>query len=321
MLRPPSYTDTFDVPADALVTVRLDFAGVDWASILAGNPALNLSKESHLLTTGSFGSVALVAEQDAQTDDEALTTAEEEDETEAVDKTTLKLPGRQDELVHRVAAAAEHTIVVVNAATPVLMPWLADVDAVLIAGLPGQEAGEAVAAVLTGEAEPTGRLVTSYPISDDASPAWNVTPDRNLAVHYSEGTAIGYRGYRQGLAPAPLFWFGHGLGYGSWEYGAVRPVHGAAPTLEVEITNTSARPSRETVQVYFNPADESQPVRLAGYSGIDVPAGETATVTVTCDPRLFRRWDENANAWSPLTGGELLVARGLGDIRARLRMN
>jgi beta-glucosidase len=90
----------------------------------------------------------------------------EEQETEAVDKTTLRLPGGQDALIRAVAAAAPRTVVVGNAATPVLMPWLAEVSAVLWAGLPGQEGGHAVAAALTGDIEPAGRLVTTFPLAD-----------------------------------------------------------------------------------------------------------------------------------------------------------
>lgn len=107
----------------------------------------------------------------------------EEQEAEAVDKTTLTLPGRQDDLVRAVAAAASKTVVVVNAATPVLMPWLHMVDAVLWAGLPGQEAGHAVAAALLGDIEPAGRLVTTFPVADGATPAWEVTRGRRTGVH------------------------------------------------------------------------------------------------------------------------------------------
>lgn len=225
--------------------------------------------------------------------------------------------------MQRVAAAAERTVVVVNAATPILMPWLADVDAVVIAGLPGQEGGNAVAAVLTGELEPTGRLVCSYPADDGASPAWEVAPDNNLKLSYTEGTAIGYRGYYTGNAPTPMFWFGHGLGYGQWEYGRVQlvPGGGSEPLISVELTNISRRDSRETVQVYLDPAEADQPVRLVGYAGANVRAGETVTVLVQCDRRLLRRWDENSGTWKTLDkGGELLVARGLADIRARVSL-
>ncbi|MFT3877481.1 MAG: glycoside hydrolase family 3 C-terminal domain-containing protein [Propioniciclava sp.] len=337
MLRPPSFVETLDLPAGALLTLRLEIERVNWEALFAANPQLDIAEESHLLVTGTFGTVALVAEQRTRTDDDALAEAEaaardagtaivvvgltDEDETEAHDKQTLVLPGRQDELVRRVAAAAERTIVVVNAATPVLMPWIDDVDAVLIAGLPGQEAGDAIADVLLGVAEPTGRLVTSYPRADGATPAWEVTPDENLAVTYSEGVAIGYRGYFDGLAPEPLFWFGHGLGYGTWGYANARvlPGEAEAPIVRVDVTNTGERASHEVVQVYFRPADPAQPIRLAGYAGVDVEPGRTSVVTIICDDGLFRSWDEGTHGWVRLTEGDLLIARGLGDIRARLR--
>ncbi|GAA1764856.1 glycoside hydrolase family 3 protein [Kocuria aegyptia] len=338
MLRPPAFAGTVELPAAATVTATVALHPVDWRELLLREPSLGLAEESHLLDMTALGRTALVAAPAPRHDDELIAAAEaaaagagtavvvvgltEEDETEAADKTTLALPGRQDELVHRVAAAAGRTVVVVNAATPVLMPWLAEVDAVLVAGLPGQEGGHAVAAALTGALEPTGRLVTSWPAADGAAPAWDVVPGEDLALPYDDGTFIGHRGFHAGHAPAPLFWFGHGLGYGSWEYGTAQ-AHESPDGLEVtvELTNTSARDSRETVQVYLDPAEEDQPIRLVGYRGADVAAGATAAVTVTCDARLLRRWDEATGTWSPLAGGgELVVARGLGDVRARVSL-
>ncbi|MFF5076826.1 beta-glucosidase [Actinoplanes sp. NPDC000266] len=240
----------------------------------------------------------------------------EEQETEAVDKTTLALPGAQDALIEAVAGAARRTVVVVNAATPVLMPWLPRVDAVLWAGLPGQEGGHAVAAALLGDIEPAGRLVTSFPAADGASPAWSVTPvDGEL--RYGEGTFIGYRGYDAGRAPSPAFWLGHGLGYATWEYSDVRLVLGDAPSVTATVTNTGIRPSREVVQVYLRPVERDQPVRLVGWESVTVAPGESARVTVHTDRRLWRKWNARAGAWDRLAdGGEFLVARGLGDIRA-----
>lgn len=334
LLRPPVFSETLELPTEALLTLRVDIADADWAARLALNPKLDLAEESHLLTTGTFGTIFLIAEQRTHTDDDALAAAEtaagesdvavvvvgltDEDETEAHDKTTLALPGRQDELVRRVAGAARRTVIVVNAATPVLMPWIDDVDAVLIAGLPGQEAGDAIADVLLGDAEPTGRLVTSYPRADGATPAWNVTPDDDLALIYKEGTSLGYRGHHQELATAPLFWFGHGLGYSTWEYGEPEVLlGGSAPIVQVDVTNTGGRSSRETVQVYFQPTDPAEPIRLVGYAGVDLEPSGSARVRVLCDGRLFRSWDQDLRSWVALTHGELLVARGLGDIRAR----
>ncbi len=242
----------------------------------------------------------------------------EEQETEAVDKSTLELPGRQNDLVSAVAAAAAKTVVVVNAATPVIMPWLDEVDAVLWAGLPGQEGGHAVAAALLGEIEPAGRLVTTFPVADAAAPAWNVTPVDG-AIVYSEGIAIGYRGHFAGNASAPAFWLGHGLGYGSWSYDAAELVGtDPAPVVSVTVTNTGSRPSREVVQVYAEPAAADQPVRLVGWDAVTVQPGASATVEVATDARLWRRWDTAANRWGePLPyDGRLLIARGLGDVRA-----
>jgi beta-glucosidase len=240
----------------------------------------------------------------------------EEQETEAVDKSTLRLPGDQDALVSAVAAAARRTVVVVNAATPVLMPWLDEVDAVLWAGLPGQEGGNAVAAALLGVVEPAGRLVTTFPAADGASPAWSVTPvDGKL--EYTEGPFVGYRGHHAGRAPAPLFWFGHGLGYGSWEYGDVS-VSTDPLTVSVSVSNTSTQTSREVVQVYFEPVEDDQPVRLVGWSSVEVVPGGTAPVVIEPDARMWRRWDAAAGRWDRLKpGGHLLVARGLGDVISR----
>jgi beta-glucosidase len=240
----------------------------------------------------------------------------EEQETESVDKSTIRLPGAQDALVEAVAGAARRTVVVVNAATPVAMPWLSRVDAVLWAGLPGQEGGHAVAATLLGDIEPAGRLVTTFPVDDAAAPAWSVTPVDGV-LEYTEGTYIGYRGHFAGRAPAPAFWLGHGLGYSTWEYSDVRLVQGPPAAVSVTVTNTGARRSREIVQVYFRPAEADQPVRLVGWEPVEVAPGEAARITVRADERLWRTWNTATNSWDRVAGGgELLLARGLGDIRA-----
>ena len=220
----------------------------------------------------------------------------EEQETEAFDKSTLALPGRQDELVSAVAAAADRTVVVVNAATPVLMPWRDEVDAILWAGLPGQEGGHAVAAALLGDIEPAGRLVTSFPAADGASPAWDVVPTDGELV-YEEGVFVGYRGYAARRAPAPAYWFGHGLGYGEWEYGEVSLVAPSpAPIVQVSLTNVSARDSREVVQVYLQPSEDEQPIRLVGWTSVAVPAGQGATVRVTRRPARLPHLDRRGLA-------------------------
>jgi beta-glucosidase len=246
----------------------------------------------------------------------------DEQETEAVDKTTLRLPGRQDDLVAAVAAAARQTVVVVNAATPVVMPWRDRVDAVLWAGLPGQEGGHAVAAALLGDIEPAGRLVDTFPVADGQVPAWSVTPVHGR-LEYTEGTFIGYRGHFAGRAPAPAFWFGHGLGYATWRYDAPELLRdGDSPGVAVTVTNTGSRDSREVVQVYFEPAEPGQPVRLVGWRSVTAAPGQPVPVQVRTDPRLWRRWDGATGTWTGLSGaGQLHVARGLGDIRCTLKLD
>ena len=237
---------------------------------------------------GGHGALGLIAEPTPSTDDDAIAAAvaaasaaeiavvvvglTEEQETETVDKTTLTLPGRQDDLVAAVAAVAVRTVVVVNAATPVLMPWLDDVDAVLWAGIPGQEGGHAVAAALTNDIEPAGRLVTTFPAEDGAAPAWERRPRGRRAASTTRARSSGTAVTAAGLAKEPAFWFGDGLGYGEWTYG---PATASGRSVDLEITNVSAFESREVVQVYFDPQRAGQPVRLAGWQAARVGPGET----------------------------------------------
>lgn len=239
-------------------------------------------------------------------------------ETEGLDKTTLALPGDQDALVAAVAGAAKKTVVVVNAATPVLMPWFDLVDAVLFAGLPGQEAGDAVAAALTGQCLPEGRLVTTFPAHDGEGPAWNVIPKRG-DLEYIESSTVGYRGWH-GSSTEPAFWFGHGLGYTEWEYTNAEPLRTSDGKVgaRMRVRNAGAHPGRETVQVYARPLDVVGPIRLAGWSQVELAPGDDAVVEVHCDPRVLRRWDVEAAGWTPMTDVELVIARGLGDVRATI---
>jgi beta-glucosidase len=318
MLAPPARTvrvelsGPAEVEAEVVLEAKEEDSGLGAAGLfgLIARPAPR--PEDDVIAEG----VRAAAEADVAVVVVGLT---EEQETEAVDKSTLRLPGAQDRLVSAVAAVARRTVVVVNAATPVLMPWRDEVDAILWAGLPGQEAGHAIAAALVGEIEPAGRLVTTFPVDDGAAPAWSVTPvDGDLP--YTEGTFIGYRGHHAGIAPAPAFWLGHGLGYSSWEYADATVTQGTgAPAVRVTVTNTGSRPSREVVQVYFEPDDEREPIRLVGWRAVAATPGQQVDVEVVADRRLWRSWDTAAGAWRQLPDhGRLLVARGLGDVRATL---
>ena len=321
MLSPPTGSAAIELAPGDLLTAELALvnSGEPGAMGWVTNLGLSLRPAPEPAQTVIARAAAAAAAADVAV---VVVGTTEEQETEAVDKSTIALFGEQDALVSAVAAAARRTVVVVNAATPVLMPWADEVDAILVAGLPGQEAGHAVVAALLGEIEPAGRLVTSYPVADGAAPAWTVVPTDGV-LRYDEGTAIGYRGHWAGRAPEPAFWFGHGLGYGPWEYADAEVVHdGDEPRARVSVTNTGERTSREVVQVYFDPAEADEPIRLVGWTAVIVDARNGLRVEVDLDRRMWRRWDESAGGWgTPLGAGELLVARGLGDIRARLPLH
>jgi len=332
MLAPPVETGTVDIEGDDIIDGAVILRPPAATEVVEDGATEIDATANPLAGVGLFGLVARPAPRpvDAVLADAAAAAAgadvavvvvglTEEQETESVDKSTLALPGAQDALVSAVAAAARRTVVVVNAATPVLMPWLDEVDAVLWAGLPGQEGGHAVAAALLGDIEPSGRLVTTFPVADGAAPAWDVTPVDG-DVEYTEGTFIGYRGHWAGTAPTPAFWLGHGLGYSTWDYtDADMQVGGPSPAVSVTVTNTGERESREVVQVYLEPSSSDEPVRLVGWAAVTLGAGASARVRVQTDDRLWRAWDTATGSWSRIAdGGRLLVARGLGDVRVSL---
>ncbi len=248
-------------------------------------------------------------------------------ESEGFDRSTLALPGRQDELISRVAAVNSRTVVVVNSGMPVLMPWAAEVAAVLYAWLPGQAMGEALADVLLGQAEPAGRLPVTMPASEADCPVLHAVP-RDGQLCYDEGLLIGYRGYdAAGLAPE--YPFGHGLGYTSWGYESLRTAASLAPgdalDLVVTVRNTGARPGCETIQAYLAgpPGDVSRPVRvLAAFGTAAAGPGELAEVRLQVPARAFARWDEQAGRWA-WPGGEFTVhvGRSSRDLRLSARVS
>ncbi|MEV8296745.1 glycoside hydrolase family 3 protein [Streptomyces rochei] len=234
-------------------------------------------------------------------------------ESEGFDRTDLRLPGRQDDLVRAVAAANPNTVVVVNSGSPVELPWREEVAAVLLSWFPGQEGGAALADVLTGRDEPGGRLPTTWGALADA-PVTRVTPE-NGELPYDEDLFIGYRAWdRAGRTPA--YPFGHGLGYTDWTYESVE-VDGT--TAKVRLRNTGDRPGREVVQLYLAPVepDASRPVRwLAGFAGAEAGPGERAEVTVELPRRAFEVWDEATGSWAFVKGSyELRIGRSIADRR------
>ncbi|WP_329547838.1 glycoside hydrolase family 3 C-terminal domain-containing protein [Streptomyces sp. NBC_01356] len=234
-------------------------------------------------------------------------------ESEGFDRKDLRLPGRQDDLVHAVAAANPNTVVVVNSGSPVELPWREEVAAVLLSWFPGQEGGTALADVLTGAHEPGGRLPTTWGSLTDAPVTQVVPTDGELA--YTEGVFIGYRAWDKAGA-TPSYAFGHGLGYTDWTYESIE-LDGT--TARIRVRNSGERAGREVVQVYLAPVetDAERPARwLAGFAGVEAGPGESVEAVVELPDRAFEIWDETAKAWAFVKGSyEIQAGRSIADRR------
>ena len=303
MMRPPQRTVRVNVPASEAAEIVLsyetghapnmggnDAASVTFGLIVAPEPGDADAELSAAVELARGADVALV-----------VVGTTEEVESEGFDRDSLALPGRQDELVRRVAAVNPRTVVVVNSGAPVLLPWASDVAGVLLSWFPGQEFGNALADVLLGEVEPGGRLPVTWPVSEgEFLPA---TRPVDGVVSYDEGLFIGYRAYdRDGRSP--LYGFGHGLGYTSWDYlslDAPPVIPGEDIALTVRLRNTGTRAGREVVQAYLSKPDSdlARPARwLAGFAVVDAEAGTEAEVELTIRARALEHWDAERHGWA-----------------------
>ena len=231
--------------------------------------------------------------------------------TEGMDAPTLSLPDAQDHLIETVAAANPQTIVVLETGGPVLMPWIDRVGAVLEAWYPGQRGGHAIARILTGEVNPSGRLAITFPRAMEQTPNPNL-PGVTIAqrrdgetiydlpsgqtpfdVTYPEGADVGYRWYDRTNA-TPLFAFGHGLSYTQFAYNDLRVSGGSNVRATFQLTNTGARAGAEIAQVY---ARVDGVRRLIGWSRVELAPGESRRVTVSADPRVLADFDVSSQRW------------------------
>ncbi len=237
-------------------------------------------------------------------------------ETEGRDRPDLSLPGRQRELVEAVLDANPRTVVVVNAGSPVKMPWAERAAAVLVTWYPGEEGADALADIVVGTSEPTGRLPITFPVRVEdgptgASPARY--PGTDGKVHYDEGVLVGYRHYET-AGVAPRFPFGHGLSYGDIVYEVVEIT---SSRVAVRLANSGVRRGTEVVQVYVRALDArvARPDReLVGFVKVAVEAGQQETVEVELDAAAYRYWDDG---WRSDAGSyEVLVGSSSRDIRA-----
>ncbi len=248
-------------------------------------------------------------------------------ESEGHDRADLGLPGRQVELIERVCAANPRTIVVVNAGAPIAMDWLARVPAVVEIWYAGQETGHALADVLTGDVNPSGRLPQSWPRRIEDTPAFLHYPGENGRVVYGEGLFMGYR-YYDAKKIEPLFPFGHGLSYTRFSYTDLRLARASvAPgepiEVELEVTNTGARAGQEVVQLYVRDLVSrlARPEQeLRAFAKLSLAPGETQTVEFSLDARALSYWDPDRQAWVAEPGEfELRAGASSRDVRARAR--
>jgi beta-glucosidase len=225
-------------------------------------------------------------------------------ESEGEDRTTLALPDGQDTLIADVVHANPNTIVVLMTGGPVLMPWLSSVPAVLEAWYPGQQAGVAIAGLLFGDVNPSGKLPETFPASETDLPAstqaqWPGANDAQDAS-FSEGLLVGYRWYDKKRV-SPLFPFGFGLSYTRFQYDQLHlhktPDGGVDATFT--LTNTGSRPGVEVAQVYVvdPPVTGEPPKQLFGFRRVFLRPGQSARVRISMGWRAFAQWDIRKQDW------------------------
>jgi beta-glucosidase len=243
-------------------------------------------------------------------------------EQEGRDRTTLALPFDQDQLIEQVAQANPRTIVVLDTGGPVLMPWLGQVAGVLEAWYPGVRDGDAVAAILFGDADPTGRLPQTFPASDSSVPAstpsqWPGSGDGQDAA-FTEGIEVGYRWYDANKV-APLFPFGYGLSYTRFAYEHLHVRRSRARvTVTFTVRNVGTRKGTEIPQLYVDDprAAGEPPKQLQGYQRLFLRPHKSALVTMTLTRRAFAYWDSTAHKWRVAPGlYRILVGSSSRDIR------
>jgi beta-glucosidase len=263
----------------------------------------------------SNGSDTAAAAQLAAASDVAVVIVGDQ-EREGADRPSLGLTGNQDELVRTVVAANPHTVVVLNTGAPVLMPWAGDVPAIVESWYPGEEDGNALASVLFGDVNPSGKLPVTFPRAEDQTPV--SSPERYPGVNgtavYGEGLEVGYRWY-DAQGEEPLFPFGFGLSYTSFAFSnlSVSPVvnRGGHARASFDVTNTGSRAGAEVAQVYLTdpPAAGEPPRQLKGFVKVSLRPGQTRHVVVNLDERAFSIWDSAAQQWTTV-GGDYQVQVG-----------
>ncbi|GBG37990.1 beta-glucosidase [Mycobacterium montefiorense] len=231
-------------------------------------------------------------------------------EGEGFDGADLSLPWGQDAVIAAVAAANPNTVVVLETGNPVAMPWRDSANAIVQAWYPGQAGGQAIAEIVAGQVNPSGRLPITFPADLDQTPRPQLTDlgcgwGTPTTIDYFEGAEVGYRWFA-GRNRVPLFAFGHGLSYTSFEYRDLVVTGGETVTASFSVVNTGDRSGADVPQLYLTSLGE-QGLRLLGFERVELDPGATCRVTITADPRLLARYDGGAQSWR-ITPGRHTVA-------------
>lgn len=240
--------------------------------------------------------------------------------TEGADAPDLTLPSGQDELIAAVTKANPHTIVVLETGGPVRMPWLDQAGAVVEAWYSGAKGGEAIADVLFGDVDASGRLPVTFPADESQLPrpeipGLGLPETTKFDVAYPEGAAVGYR-WDAAKSLKPLFPFGYGLSYTRFDYAGLKVEGGKALTVSFDVKNTGARAGSDSPQVYLTDAHGQARMRLIGWSRVALQPGETRRVTVTADPRLLSDFDVAGHQWKQGAGAyRIAVGANSADLK------
>ncbi|MFC0214613.1 beta-glucosidase [Paenibacillus chartarius] len=243
-------------------------------------------------------------------------------ESEGYDRTHLRMPANQEKLIEAVANAQRNVVVVLMNGSPIEMPWIGQVGSVLEAYLGGQAAGGAIADLLFGEANPSGKLAETFPAKLSDNPSYLFFPGEGDRVEYREGIFIGYR-YYDTKQVKPLFPFGHGLSYTTFEYSDLVIGHNRirdTDTVEVKATvrNTGPRAGKEVVQLYVRDVDSTviRPSKeLKHFAKIDLQPGEATTVSFVLDKRSFAYYNVTLKDWYVESGEfEIMIGRSSEEI-------
>jgi beta-glucosidase len=311
VLNPPSTAVTVPMSAET-VDVVFRFTPVkggipDALALRVGVPPIDADAELLIQDAVAVAKTAEVAV--------VVVSTSAEVESEGFDRISLRLPGRQDDLVRAVAAANPRTVVVVNAGSPVVLAWRDEVAAILAVWFPGQEFGAALADVLSGDVEPGGRLPVTWPAAEKDVPVRTVTPSYGRLA-YDEGIHIGYRAWLRASA-TPAFPFGHGLGYTRWRISDIDATATIARDEDLPVTvslgNVGERAGKAVIQLYLErvtPSETDRPVRwLAGFATVSAAAGESVVAEKRLSWRRFAHWDAG---WQ-LEPGEYRLYAGLSS--------